>query len=131
MPYQISWLVKERVLYFELFGVLSSDDFHAMMTEGRALVDGGQAPVHIITDLTAVEKTDVGIEEFRQRGRDRSPNLGFSVNVTPRRTERLVTSIAARVMGFNSRHFSTLEKAIAFLQRMDTSLPDLELPARR
>jgi hypothetical protein len=131
MPYQVTWLVEDRVLYFYLYDILSSDDFHAMMTEGRTLVDSGQAPVHIITDLTDVEKTEVGIDEFRKRGRDRSPNLGFSVNVTPRRSERLVSSIAARVMGFNTRHFSTLEKAIAFLQRMDTSLPALELPAPR
>lgn len=130
MPYQTSWLVEDRVLYVELYGTLSSDDFHAMMSEGRVLVDEGKAPVHIITDFSAVEKTDVGMEEFRKRGRDRSPNLGFPVNVTPRRTDRLVSSVAARIMGFNTRHFATLEKAIEFLRRMDTSLPDFDIPAR-
>ncbi|MCI0711185.1 MAG: hypothetical protein L0154_13590 [Chloroflexi bacterium] len=131
MPYQVSWLVEDRVLYFELYGTFNNTDFHAMMTEGRELVDGGTAPVHIITDMSAVETTEIGMEDFKRRGRDRSPKLGLSVNVTPRRAERFVSSIGARIMGFNPRHFATVEKAIEFLQRMDTSLPDMDVPARR
>lgn len=133
MPYQLGWLVPNRVILVRYLGVLSSDDVQHYVDEVIQMRDVANAAlgefgplVHTLTDATQLERYALGFNDLRMMltnlGQQRT---GWSVFVHSGIMERFFASVGHQWVGVHHREFTSLAQAVAFLKE-DTTLPDFD-----
>jgi hypothetical protein len=129
MPYQVSWLVPQRVVWAQGWGEISAAENQASDEAVKAHIETGQAPVHVLIDVTQVEGFPFSTASHRvKEAREfwQHPNLGWGIICgTDNRVVRFIAEIVMRLAGVKLRLFSTLEEGIAFLEQDDPSLNGL------
>jgi hypothetical protein len=125
MSYAVKWLLENRIVYILNTGVGTADDVVDSMREAIAMMASIDAPVHIIID-GQTEKNDIGLGDLLtiMRSTPRSPNIGWAVYVSENKMNRFFGSMASQIAGAQTKAFTTLPEAIAFLQHIDQGLPD-------
>lgn len=133
MPYEVSWLVEKRIIYFHTSGIATIDDVKAGNKKVMAMLEEGIPFVHLITDSTDVEKVQLGLNDLASVFRDMpaSPKMGWSIYISPKMLDRFFASVTTQLTKSRHREFTTLEDAIAFLRSVDDTLPEIELPRRQ
>jgi hypothetical protein len=131
MPYEVTWLVDKRIIYFHTSGIATIDDVKAGNKKVMVMLDEGIPFVHLITDSTDVEKVQLGLNDLASVFRDMpaSPKLGWSIYISPKMLDRFFASVTTQLTKSRHREFNTLADAIAFLQSVDDTLPKIELPS--
>lgn len=132
MPCEASWLVENRVIYIRSYGVVSVAEIQSTSIQTKQMMDSGTKFVHMIADSTDVERLTFNLTDLVRsiRGLPTSPNLGWSINVSPNMMYRFMASIISQIASSRQRVFTTLDEALAFLQSMDETLPSLPLPSK-
>ena len=128
MPYAISWLVEKRVLYTRLYGFVTGEELQAQSHEMEAYVQKSEQLLYIITDGTDTTGTDMGLRDLQKTQFADTPNLGWSVYISPKKMDRFFASVITQLWKKRSREFATLDEGIRFLQSVDDSLPPIPLP---
>jgi len=130
MPYELTWIVDKRVIYFRSRGLVSVDEIKKATQEIRVMLDTGIPLVYLLTDARAVEKVSLRLRDIASifRSHSSSPKLGWSVYVSPKPLVRLVASITSQLARIQHREYATIEEALAFLRGVDATLPEIRLP---
>src|SRR3982751_297543 len=128
MPYQLSWLVEKRVIYTRLYGLVTSAELSAQKEEMEPLIQSSDQLLYIITDGTDTTGTDMGLRDLQKTQFADTPNLGWSVYISPKKMDRFFASVITQLWKKRSREFATLDEGIRFLQSVDESLPPIKLP---
>ncbi|MCB9452103.1 MAG: hypothetical protein H6672_11740 [Anaerolineaceae bacterium] len=131
MPYQVSWLVPNRIILTRYFGVFTSEDLKAYLDESLQMRDDAIATlgedgalIHTLTDARKLERYTIGFADVQGMLKSlRQQRVGWSIFVHPGKMERFFSSIGHHWTGVRHREFATIEEAITFLKE-DTSLPD-------
>lgn len=130
MPVQMGWLMENRVMVLRFEGVISDEDID-MMDEfvTRSYDNSPQPTVHLIADTRAITvqsslKKTLRMKCVRHARRGWTITIGALHNTTSRFIVGAITSM------FQIRHRDQegLEEALEALQRVDPSLPKLQLP---
>lgn len=130
MPYTVDWMVEGRVVLDRLSGEVTMDDIAQTSERITDLMRQGKPPmVHLIVELTAVEKLPMGIHigkinQYMMHTKE--PNLGWSLVVTKSIFLRFLASVATQVARGRYRAFDTFEEAVAFLADVDATLPEFQ-----
>ncbi|QPC83250.1 hypothetical protein G4Y79_02415 [Phototrophicus methaneseepsis] len=66
MPYQISWLIEEKILYTEYTGVMSIEILRAANEEKLALLDTLAKAVYDITDVRLVTRFPISLIALKE-----------------------------------------------------------------
>ena len=126
MPYELTWLVEGRVVLGKFSGQLKEEDIPAfdelMLTHLNA---GTGALVHHLADLRELDSMPglAGLSKFTYV---KHPHMGWQISFGLRRPlVKMVANIMSQVFKVRTRDFDTLEEALAFLQSVDATLPDL------
>jgi hypothetical protein len=132
MPYQVSWLVDKRIIYFQTSGVVSIDEVKAANKQIMVMLGEGTPFMHLITDSSEVEKIQVSLTDLASvfRNMPSSPGLGWSIYVSPKMVDRFLANVTTQMTNSRHREFPTLAEAIAFLQKMDETLPPIPIPTK-
>ena len=128
MAYRISWFVPGSVVYVALRGKTTAEELRAETSQLIALLDEGEAPlVHLLLDATLLEQFPANVEVLNSAMVDgfRHPILGWTILITE---SRMVKYLGAMVTGLSNaryRAFESLEDGLAFLNEIDSTLPNL------
>ena len=130
MAYEVTWLVDKRIIYFHTSGIATIDDVKAGNKKVMLMLDEGIQFVHLITDSTDVEKVQLGLTDLASVFRDMpsSPKLGWSIYVSPKILDRFFASVTTQMTKSRHREYNSLAEAIAFLQSVDDTLPEIVVP---
>jgi len=124
MPYRFEWYVEGRVILEEAYGNVTIEELVRFNAEVTALiVEKGIPPVHVIVDLTRVEKYPSSLREIMGTMRQKSPEkVGWMLIVTDSPILRFIASTIFQLARLKLRTFATLPQARQFLAENDDPL---------
>ncbi|MBI1258539.1 MAG: hypothetical protein GC204_13810 [Chloroflexi bacterium] len=124
MPYRIQWYVEGRVILEEAFGDVTMEELVRFNAEVTTLIaEEGVAPVHVIVDLSKVEKYPPSLREVLSTMRQKAPEkVGWMLIVTESPILRFVASTVFQIAHLKLRTFATLPQAKTFLAEMDDTV---------
>ena len=128
MPYQVSWLVDQRVMYTRMYGFVTGEELGAQKVEMEALLPKDGPKLYIITDGTDTTGTNMGLRDLQKTQFADATSLGWAVYISPKKMDRFFASVITQLLKKRSREFATLEEGIRFLQSVDETLPPIPLP---
>ncbi|MEO8613368.1 MAG: hypothetical protein ABI690_36090 [Chloroflexota bacterium] len=126
MAYQVTWLVENRIVHVLNSGVANAEDVVNSMREAIALLDSGEAPVHMLVE-SQTEGSDISLGDLLKiiRNNPKSTNIGWAVFVSENKMNRFFGSMGTQISGVQTKTFPTMAEAIAFLKRADITLPEM------
>lgn len=130
MPYAISWLVDQRVIYTRMYGFVTGEELGAQKAEMEALFPNSDQLLYIITDATDTTGTNMGLRDLQKTQFADATNLGWAVYISPKKTDRFFAGVITHLLKKRGREFATLEEGIRFLQGVDESLPPIPMPTK-
>ena len=122
MPYNVAWLIQNRVIYVRYFGEIHYKDYEETGSMFARMIDSGEAPVHVVVDASTVTKAprDIGkiVEYLRGYGR---PGIGWVLTVTPNKLERFFAALVMHtfISSLRSSMFGSVEEIPDFLAARD------------
>jgi hypothetical protein len=127
MPFEITWYEKGRIVNARAVGNLSLEEIDGANRQIIEHVNQGQSPVHLFIDVTAVGKVPTNLNQMK-KSMDvlNNPNLGWAVLVGANPVARFLASVISQVMKIRFTIVSTMDEALSFLARQDTSLGSLK-----
>ena len=132
MPYRMSWYRENQVVYAAVTGNFTVAEFEAYGEElVESYLDGAQHPVHIISDVSQMEKfpTQVWTAIRATEPWLRHRNLGWIILLKNGSNPmlRFLFSAVTQVVGIRYHIVETPEEAFMLLQQLDDTLHE---PAR-
>ena len=127
MPIEYSWLVEGRVVAMKSSGVLTAEDLISEESVMANYLAHATAPLlHIVADQTGLQKfPDLKLMSSSRWPRD--PRVGWFVMYgLNNKILSFVASIGAQLFRMRIRMVSTRADALAFLQKVDSTLPNLD-----
>jgi hypothetical protein len=120
---EIKWLVKPRIILAYSEGSQDIDDVRLNNQEIKALLDAGQAPVHLVFQAVNLKNSPTNIQELKN-SLDflRHPNLGWIISVGSNPILNFVSTIVTNLFRINLRQANSLEDAIDWLKQLDPSI---------
>ena len=136
MPYELSWLVPDRVILIRYIGDIDAQELRAYLSESMQMRDEANARlgeggplVHTITDSTEQKSTNFKMSDVQHMLRTlRTQRVGWSIYVHPGALLRFLATLGHQWVGVRHREFATVPEAIRFLQEQDDTLPSIPLP---
>jgi hypothetical protein len=131
MPYQVSWYVDQRVVYFNAYGSATVEDIQKMNMETQNYVRAGQPLVHVLVDLSGLDKFPTNMAGMRQSLQQMDhERMGWVVvcgagNALLRFVASLITQFV--IPNVRLRMFDTVQQGIEFLRERDSTLAE-EMP---
>jgi hypothetical protein len=123
MPYTIGWHIPDRVVLITFEGTMTLDDIDHMNLDTMALVGQGVPPIHVVSDLLAMERYPTSIQEISKFIRnDMKARLGWTIVITRNKLVRFMSAIIIQLTGARLRFFDTLDDALIFLHDNDVTL---------
>lgn len=125
MNVRLEWLIENRVMLLTLQGDICEDDFVGMGDQLAAMMDAGDAPIHLIADSSRQSKPLLDIHATRSIFSVlRSDKFGWAIHIggTNNRAVGMISSVISQMLGIRYRPFDTIEDAIAFIEDQDPSL---------
>jgi hypothetical protein len=132
MPYQVSWLLENRIILARHFGVLTGEELLAYLDESMAMrdraneINGPGGPlINTLTDARRLEASPMTLREIQPMMRAlRQQRTGWSVYVHPGRMERFLAGVGHQFAGVRYRLFAAMPEAITFLTGIEPLLRD-------
>lgn len=130
MPHTHEWVEPRRVAKTMFTGILTVDELKQVSDEAIADMEEGQAPVHFITDLTALTQFPTNLLQVKDALVYIShPSMGWQVFFGAPALATSLIGIFGHIAHARMRAFRTYEQAIRFLKSEDATLT-LEAPPR-
>jgi hypothetical protein len=126
MAHEISWLLEGRVIFVRLTGVQTAEAASLFDREILPYLDNVQAPlVHLVFDTVGLEQLP-GIGVLSRFQWLKHPKTGWVVGYPkPNGAIAFITGFVSQLFKLRFRTFDTSQEALAFLQDVDATLPDL------
>lgn len=126
MPISYSWLVEGRIVQLKSSGEITLNDIQKEDAIMMEFLEQTTAPlVHVLADQTDLEKMP-DIKSFTASHWVKDKRVGwFLVYGMKYKFLRFAMSVGAQIFQLRTRTFDTHEEALAFLQSVDETLPDL------
>ncbi|NJL93725.1 MAG: hypothetical protein HC915_08310 [Anaerolineae bacterium] len=133
MPFEISWLAQDSILYQRYFGCFDINDLNSVQSETQAHLAHVQGThfVHILLDLRDLHQIDLTLKQISSTiHRNEQDNLGWTVlvlcpdsRVTP--FIKMLGAAASRLFDLRYRAFDNYDHALDFILTMDQHLNQL------
>jgi len=128
MPFFVSWLCSERVIYARVTGLVTMEEVIGYNTELVRYVTSGEAPVHTVLhhdNITRIPRDVLSIR--RALTVLDNPGMGWVVHVSQKRSPWLYAGLLmSRMTGSLGHTTTTIQDALTFLSNQDYTLPQLQ-----
>lgn len=129
MPIETTWLVEGRIINARLSGEVTPDDIRQSAAQVVQMIDSSDAElVHALHDATDVQSLPLRMIELRQavKAAYNHPNLGWTVAFqVDSAVMRFLGNMTSSIFSIRYKIVDTREDALAWLQEMDATLPEL------
>lgn len=125
MPYQVRWLVPDRVLLTTFSGVLTQADLKVFIVEVVQLITNGQAPVFHISDSLAMERVDMslGVLTSLIKAVPTLTGLGAQVDINkPHAINAFLANVGSQLLKIRTYTVPTLATAVEMIKRIAPEL---------
>ena len=128
MAIEIKWLLPGRIVYIANRGTITVDE---LQNESRQLIeflDEGEGPlVHLLTDVTELGEFPISVGLLNRTSVEplRHPRMGWLVVITNNRMLKYLGSMVTGLSSVRYRAFTSVDEGLAFLNEVDSTLPDL------
>jgi hypothetical protein len=124
MAVEISWHIEKRMILVDVDGNLSIEELEQMSKDIETLLDEGEAPVHIIFDLSHASPRPVKASEISKASQFlKHPKLGLHSMISSNRLINFLGIVVHNMMGSSQAYVTNkLEDAVERLKRLDTSI---------
>lgn len=133
MPYQLSWLIEERVIYAEFQGRITVDELKAFIADVTDYIESGTPLVHLITNSLHMEKVDMSLATLQTLASayELTDQLGWTIDINRHPILRMFAGLAVQFANVRQRTVKTIQEAVNFLRTNDDTLRDVvwHLPA--
>jgi hypothetical protein len=130
MPINHSWFLPERIVLVHMAGIMTLDEIRDAFAESARYVESSSArKVHLLHDWRDLKRFPRNVMEIRRvlLARIQNPRkIGWVVMFgTMNPLARFLMDMAMQTFRIRFRAFNTPEEALAFLRKMDASLPEM------
>lgn len=123
---KIYWLLENRILYVKRPSVVNIENLERDSEQIIAMLEMGEAPIHIINDTLNVAMNPKNVRLIRKATPFLDhPNLGWFVTIASNPFIAFLGSVVPQMRLTNNRNVkvvSTTDDAITFLRKSDLSL---------
>jgi hypothetical protein len=126
MSIHVQWYCSGLVLYAQFGRSITVEDLNTFTATIQQMVDSSDAPlVHLVADLSSLENhpalRDI-MKHFKLPAR-----IGWSLilGMAGSTMMRFIAQVVASAFRLRYRQVQSLDEALDFLQKMDSTLPDL------
>lgn len=125
MPYQMTWLIPDKLLYVRNNGIMTADEIKSMYAEMAQLsLETSSQAFYFVVDSTEVEQTQVSAADLQKIFPKINDNrLKWTVTVNPNLLQRFFATLIFQFMGIRGCILSTPREAFEFLCEQDETLP--------
>ena len=128
MAYETKWLLPGRVIYMANRGAITVEELQDESLRLIELLEEGEGPlVHLLTDVTELGEFPISVGVLNRASIDalRHPKMGWLLVITDNRMLKYLGSMVTGLSGVRYRAFTSVDEALAFLNEVDSTLPDL------
>lgn len=126
MNYEVSWLLKGRIVLHRTLAPPSADDIAQMDADFLACLDQAEASLlHFIFDMTTQDKVP-DLKSMSSMAFTDHPTMGWAIvvgSVNP--VTKFLVSTVSQINKVRFRMFTSRAEALEFLQEVDDTLPPL------
>jgi hypothetical protein len=124
MPFQYQWYVDKRVLTAEVSGDLDIDELTRSREGLLAMLNEGTPLVHLLVDDSKLGSIPMNLGQLVKMSASRPRSLGWVVLIGPgSRIPNFLIEMLSKIFRIHVRREPTHEKAVAFLQARDITVP--------
>jgi hypothetical protein len=124
-PFDIQWLVPDRVLLIRFYGHFSSDNLEKLNDAMTHYLNEGDAPVHVITDNTRLEGFPTNINQLRQSLIVlRDERWGWMIAVGINAIVRFLLVVLSATFNLQAKALNTVDDGKKFLNGIEPGLFD-------
>ncbi|MCA9913155.1 MAG: hypothetical protein KC496_07390 [Anaerolineae bacterium] len=126
MPYEIQWLIQDRVVYLRDYDVCTLEQFTAALETLNQHFDTGTPPLYMVHDNREVQQYPTSLSAFRAIMKPH-PAVAHLVYIrNPRQpTTRFITTILSTIAGTEFSYVDEVEEAVLLLKAIDPTLEAL------
>lgn len=118
-----NWLIQDRVIKVDIEGEVTSDDLLGFNDEMEAAVASGTAPVHVIADITGLDKVSVGPQAAIKGSQYmKQPNIGIIVLAGATGLVDALIPVVSAVIPMNLKRAANADAALELLQSEDSTI---------
>lgn len=123
----VTWLVEDKLLLFNSWGKVNVNELTEMDHRIGAMLENSTAPlVHGIHDHSRAEHIPSAKDLMKVKSGNH-PRVGWLIIVgLDNKLMKFFVSATGQVFGLRLRFMDTVAEALAFLQDVDSTLPDLQ-----
>lgn len=128
MPYEFSWYIEGRVIFTRAYGVITLEDLRQGNARWTEILDNADAElIHSLVEMTDVEKYPTSVFQMGDtQSYLKHPKLGWVVAYGLKGTVvNFIISVLTQVSRAQIRVLESHDDAIAYLRKVDKTLPDL------
>ena len=123
MAYETEYYVDQRVIYNRFTQQMSAEDAEGANSSTLDLLREGDAPVHVIIDVSALDLIAIDLKELTATvDFPRDNKVGWVIVVGDNPLARIVGSLVMQDGHVKSRFVESLDEAVNILERMDATL---------
>jgi hypothetical protein len=126
MPIIHRWIIPRRVIYVRWYGEITIAEAHDANRNTGLFIEEGIAPVHMLRDDSGITKIPhVSPRQTLEALKAvRDPRFGWAVNIGySNALVRVLIDLYSKFTRIRIHRAETLEEALAFLKKVDASLP--------
>jgi hypothetical protein len=126
MPYQVDWLVEQRIIELKIIGLFTLAELKEVDAIATEMAQSSAAnDIHLLFDLTKMTYSPP-LSAMRSTQLLRQSNIRWGINYgTFNPLFRVMTTPLLKIFGIKQRFFANRAEALRFLQSIDASLPPL------
>lgn len=123
MPYTREWVEHGRIIRTAFTGALTIAELKQSSDEAMEMMEQGNAPVHIITDLTHLKQFPTNLLQVKDALPHLAhPSMGWQTFYGAPSLATSLIGIFGHIARARTRAFPTYEQAVRFLKEQDSTL---------
>jgi len=124
MPVEVTWYLEDRIIYSKYSGNVTIEDVRNGTQQVKKFAYQGTPLVHNIANMLEIETFPKNLRQIRNAIEQLDNNiLGWTVIINRNKLLRFIVSTVSQLARARFLIFDNQEDALAFLYRMDASLP--------
>lgn len=125
MAYQVSWLVPQRVILVVLEAKVSSEEFRKTNAEMTKLVEAGNAPIHILVDISKLTHPPTDIQMIASTTIIKDDKVAYVVAIGGNALVNFIAQMVKTLTKTKITMVAHMDEARQFLAEVDSTIPML------
>ncbi len=126
MPFEVKWHTDKRIILQRFYGRVTLEDVREAVNANDGFIEQGIAPIHLIVDAADIDNIPVHLRETSKISSNlNDPSVGWVILITNNPLSEFFVKLTSQLVKYRLGRAKSLEEALEFLARQDSTLPIL------